>query len=58
MRGEIEMKLDEHEFFREATLRICGNLEIEEALFSSFQFLREVMPVDMQLKKKAKLLTC
>jgi transcriptional regulator with GAF, ATPase, and Fis domain len=41
------MKLDEHEFFREATLRICGNLEIEEALFSSFQFLREVMPVDM-----------
>ncbi len=39
--------MDENVFFRDATLRICGNLEIGEALFSSFQFLREVMPVDM-----------
>ena len=39
--------MDENLFFRDATLRICGNLEIGEALFSSFQFLREVMPVDM-----------
>lgn len=24
--------MDENDFFREATLRICGNLEIEKAL--------------------------
>ncbi len=37
--------MDKNEFFREATLRICGNLEIEEALFSTLQFLRQAMPV-------------
>jgi len=37
--------MDKNEFFREATLRICGNLKIEEALFSSLQFLRQEMPV-------------
>jgi transcriptional regulator with GAF, ATPase, and Fis domain len=40
------MAVNESEFFREATLRICGNLEIEEALLSSLKFLRQVMPVD------------
>ncbi|UCF86276.1 MAG: sigma 54-interacting transcriptional regulator [Desulfobacteraceae bacterium] len=40
------MTLDEREFFREATLRICGNLEIERALLSSLNFLRQEMPVD------------
>jgi transcriptional regulator with GAF, ATPase, and Fis domain len=38
--------MDENEFFREATLRICGNLEIEEALISSLNFLKQEMPVD------------
>ena len=38
--------MDKNRFFREATLRICGNLEIEKALFAALQFLREVMPVD------------
>jgi formate hydrogenlyase transcriptional activator len=38
--------MDKNEFFREATLRICGNLEIEKALFTTLQFLREVMPAD------------
>jgi transcriptional regulator with GAF, ATPase, and Fis domain len=38
--------MDENEFFREATLRICGNLEIEEALISSLNFLRQKMPVN------------
>lgn len=36
----------ENEFFREATYRICGNLEIEGALISSLNFLRREMPVD------------
>ncbi len=38
--------MDDNVFFRQATLRICGNLEIEEALQSSLQFLKEVMPLD------------
>lgn len=38
--------MDKNEFFREATLRICGNLEIEKALFSTLQFLRKAMPVN------------
>ena len=33
-------------FFREATLRICGNLEIEEALQSLIRLLRTFMPAD------------
>ncbi|WP_339135817.1 MAG: sigma 54-interacting transcriptional regulator [Candidatus Electrothrix sp. GW3-4] len=38
--------MDENEFFREATLRICGNLEIEKALFFALKYMRQVMPVD------------
>ena len=38
--------MDENEFFREATIRICGNLKIEEAMVSSLNFLRKEMPVD------------
>jgi transcriptional regulator with GAF, ATPase, and Fis domain len=34
------------EFFQEAALRICSNLEIEEAMSSCLQFLRQVMPAD------------
>lgn len=34
-------------FFFEATLRICGSLEIEEALLSTFCFLRDIMPIDI-----------
>ena len=40
------MKVDENEFFRQAALRICSNLEIEEAMFSCLQFLRQVIPAD------------
>ncbi|QJB56832.1 sigma-54-dependent Fis family transcriptional regulator [Pseudodesulfovibrio sp. zrk46] len=39
--------MDRNTFFREVTLRICGSLKIEEALFSTFTFLRDVMPVDV-----------
>ncbi len=37
------MKRDE--FFRQATLRICGNLEIEEAMQTLLYFLKGFMPV-------------
>jgi hypothetical protein len=33
--------MDENEFFREATIAICGNLEIEKALFSCLRVLRK-----------------
>lgn len=38
--------MNENEFFREATLQIGSDLAIEKALFSTLQFLRQVMPVD------------
>ncbi len=40
------MAIDKNEFFKEATLRICGELEIEKAMFSTLQFLRQTMPVN------------
>ncbi|MCW4040332.1 MAG: sigma 54-interacting transcriptional regulator [Candidatus Bathyarchaeota archaeon] len=38
--------MDENEFFRQATLAICGNIDIDSALLSSLKFLRQKMPVD------------
>ncbi|MFZ5569971.1 MAG: sigma-54 interaction domain-containing protein [Thermodesulfobacteriota bacterium] len=38
--------MDENEFFREATLRICGNLEIDKALRSCLLYIREYIPAD------------
>ena len=40
------MNIDDNDFFREATMRICGSLEIEKALGSCLQFLRESLPLD------------
>ena len=40
------MTIDDNDFFREATMRICGSLEIEKALGSCLQFLRESLPLD------------
>lgn len=37
--------IHENELFREAALKICGNLEIDEALRDLLLFLRKVMPV-------------
>lgn len=33
-------------FFREATLRICGSLEIEKFLYDSFLYLKNKIPLD------------
>ena len=38
--------MDTGTFSREATIRICGKLEFEEALHDSLLYLRQVMPVD------------
>ncbi|MCP5062955.1 MAG: AAA domain-containing protein [Ignavibacteriae bacterium] len=37
--------MEDKEFFREATLRICNNLEIEKSLHSLVVFLQDFMPV-------------
>ncbi|HIJ68304.1 MAG TPA: sigma 54-interacting transcriptional regulator [Deltaproteobacteria bacterium] len=41
------MKLDENEFFRQATLRICSSLDIEKALFNCLQYIRLFMPASL-----------
>ncbi len=38
------MTVNEYEFFRDATLRICGTLDIEKALFHCLQHLRSFIP--------------
>ena len=40
------MQIDEKEFFREITLRICGHLEIEEGLGACLEYLARHMPAD------------
>jgi len=39
------LPVEKSDFFREATLRICGDLEIENALHSLLLYLRNFMPV-------------
>lgn len=38
--------IDENSFFREATLRICGSLDVEIFLFESFKFISKYIPAD------------
>ncbi len=40
------MHIDENDFYRKATTRICGSLEIETAMWRSLQFLKDFIPVD------------
>lgn len=40
------MAIDENAFFRQATMLICGSLDIETALRQSFPYLARAMPVD------------
>lgn len=37
---------DEKTFFSETTIRICGSLDIEKALWNCFLYVRDVFPVD------------
>jgi transcriptional regulator with GAF, ATPase, and Fis domain len=46
LRHRSEIKLHDREFFREATMRICGNLEIEEGLRDTIELLSKHMPAD------------
>src|SRR5208337_2465437 len=38
------MEVDDKEFFREATVRVCGSLEIERALWRCFLYIRDFVP--------------
>jgi transcriptional regulator with GAF, ATPase, and Fis domain len=40
------MKIDENDFFKEITLRICGSLDLEKALWHCLLYVREVFPAD------------
>jgi transcriptional regulator with GAF, ATPase, and Fis domain len=40
------MQVDEREFFREATMRICGSLDVQTFLYESFLYLRDYLPAD------------
>jgi hypothetical protein len=40
------MVVNENEFFRQATLRICGNLDFEFAMQECLIYLRSFMPAD------------
>ena len=40
------MSVDENEFFREATKRICSSLDFEIAMWRCMQFLKDFIPVD------------
>jgi formate hydrogenlyase transcriptional activator len=40
------MIMDENDFFRQATLRICGHLEIEKGMSSCLCFLESFIPVE------------
>ena len=41
--------VDEKYFFQEATLRICGSLEIEKALYDCLMYIRNYIPADVIL---------
>jgi len=40
------MEFDEKEFFRQATLLICGSLDVETFLWESFSYIRGHVPAD------------
>ncbi len=44
VKKENSVIIDENRFFRDATLRICGNLEINEALKDCFLYIRDYIP--------------
>ncbi len=41
------MGISENDFFRQATLRICGHLDIEKAMYECLVYLQTIMPADL-----------
>ena len=46
LKHRSELKLYDRNFFWEATLRICGSLNIEKALWQTLQFLQDYIPAE------------
>jgi transcriptional regulator with GAF, ATPase, and Fis domain len=46
LKHRSELKLYDRNFFWEATMRICGSLNIEKALWQSLLFLQDYIPAD------------
>ena len=44
--GGKSMFIDKNKFFRNITIQTCSSLEIEKALFCSFNYLRRFIPAD------------
>ncbi|MBU1349333.1 hypothetical protein KJ781_04670, partial [Patescibacteria group bacterium] len=42
---EAVLQVDQHAFFHEGTIRICGSLDIHESLAKCYDFLKQYMPV-------------
>jgi formate hydrogenlyase transcriptional activator len=40
------MKIDENDFFRNATLRICSSLELEIAMWRAMKFIKDFIPAE------------
>jgi transcriptional regulator with GAF, ATPase, and Fis domain len=41
------MKVNESDFFRQATIRICGQLQIEKAMVETVKYIKKYIPVDV-----------
>lgn len=51
----MEDLMDENEFFRQATLRICGSLDIEKGLQECFNYLVNYIPADIAVQNRTEL---
>ncbi|MEA3436849.1 MAG: hypothetical protein U9R43_10330, partial [Thermodesulfobacteriota bacterium] len=40
------MPIEQNDFFRQATLRLCSSLDIEKAMWRCLLYIETVMPVD------------
>lgn len=42
---EVNMTTEQNEFFKEVTLRICGSLDIDQALSQTFEYMKQFIPM-------------
>jgi len=40
------MDINQRDFFREMTIRICSSLDIDEALTNTFEYIKQIIPAD------------
>ncbi|MEN8243476.1 MAG: sigma 54-interacting transcriptional regulator [Thermodesulfobacteriota bacterium] len=42
-------KIDKNDFFRRAAMQLCGNLDIDQAMFHCLKIIKEYIPVDLMV---------